>query len=100
MFDKTQEIQRLVQYLANRRTRLVLARDRSGDRLDPGDVPRDAKTCSAAQWLEHEDTFQRDAGPAVADPAEYFPVVDRFRISTPVKGFFYANVNCDIVGPA
>lgn len=101
MLGLTAEVQRMVAYLANRRKRLISARDRNHDRLDPGDVPRNAKTWSEARWLEHEKAFLGDAHPgAPDDPEDYFPVVDRFRISTPVRGFFYEKIDTEIAGSA
>ena len=85
-------------YITNRRKRLQLARDSSGDMLDPGDVLRHEKTWDEQRWTTHDNAFQQDKSDDDDSKAvNYFPIVDRFKISTPVGGFMYELMNSNVI---
>ncbi|HEY6528689.1 MAG TPA: hypothetical protein VIZ65_08335 [Cellvibrionaceae bacterium] len=101
---KVDEIMEIKNYVSNRRKKLTELRDTNGDKLDPGDIAADTKTFNVEQWNENAKIFSgtEDDVKTIDDGAkstkkdkisytyraeDFFPVVDRFTITTPVEGF-------------
>jgi len=80
-------------YLVKRQDAISTWSDQDGDRIDPGDVPFAAESMTPLQLAGLTDAGKYAAPSAGSKAGEdakvLFPVVDRFKITTPVDGFFY-----------